>query len=249
MGQKVHPNGFRIGVIRGWKSNWFARRRQYTELIHEDRKIRDLVMQRYQDANIALVEIERGANQVTAAIHTARPGIVIGRGGQKVDELRKDLEALTSKRVRINIQEIRVPELEAVLVARNVADQIQRRVAYRRAIKQAVQRTMQRGAKGVKIITSGRLAGAEMSRTESEREGRVPLHTLRADIDYGFAEAHTTLGRIGVKVWIYKGDILPARRGEQAPTTAVAEAAPVAPAPRGRRPRRPTGGGAPTSGG
>ncbi|MBI4496395.1 MAG: 30S ribosomal protein S3 [Chloroflexi bacterium] len=241
MGQKVHPNGFRIGVIRGWNSNWFARRRQYTELIHEDRRIRDLILKRYPDAGIARVEIDRGANQITAAIHTARPGIVIGRGGQKVDELRTLLEQATQKRVRINIQEIRTPELDATLVARNVADQLQRRVAYRRAMKQAVQRSLQRGAKGVKIICSGRLAGAEMSRTEMEREGRVPLHTLRADIDYGFAEAHTTLGRIGCKVWIYKGDILPERRGEAEPAAAAVEAAP-APAPRreggGRRRER-----------
>src|SRR5688572_21941378 len=160
MGQKVHPNGFRIAVIRGWLSNWFARRGQYRDLIHEDRKIREHIADRFRDANIARVEIERGANQITAAIHTARPGIVIGRGGQKVDELRGYLEEMTKKRVRINIQEIRVPEMESVLVARNVADQIQRRVAYRRAIKQAVQRTMQRGAKGIKIIASGRLAGA-----------------------------------------------------------------------------------------
>lgn len=244
MGQKVHPNGFRIGVIRGWNSNWFARRRQYTEFIHEDRKVRDLIMSRYPDGNIARIEIDRGSNQITAAIYTARPGIVIGRGGQKVDELRTALELDTKKRVRINIQEIRVPELEAVLVARNVADQIQRRVAYRRAIKQAVQRSMQRGAKGIKIICSGRLAGAEMSRTESEREGRVPLHTLRADIDYGFQEAHTTLGRIGVKVWLYKGDILPKRRGDQESTAAVEPVAPAPPpAPRGRRGGR--GGGRP----
>ena len=235
MGQKVHPNGFRIGVIRGWSSNWFARRAQYTEFVHEDRKIRDLIMRRFADGNIARVEIERGSNQVTAAIHTARPGIVIGRGGQKVDELRGALEELTKKRVRINIQEIRVPELEAILVARNVADQLQRRVAYRRAVKQAVQRSMQRGAKGIKIIISGRLGGADMSRTESEREGRVPLHTLRADIDYGLAEAATTLGRIGVKVWLYKGDILPERRDGSETPVVEAPAAPPPPAPRRRR--------------
>ncbi|MCX6024119.1 MAG: 30S ribosomal protein S3 [Chloroflexi bacterium] len=246
MGQKVHPNGFRIAVIRGWQSKWFARRGQYTELVHEDLKIRKLINERYPDAGISRIEIDRGANQATATIVTARPGIVIGRGGQKVDELRGVLEEATGKRVRINIQEVRVPELDAQLVARNVADQIQRRVAYRRAMKQAVARSMQRGAKGIKIISSGRLAGAEMSRTESEREGRVPLHTLRADIDYGFAEAHTSLGRIGVKVWLYKGDILPERRGEGSASTEAAETAPAPPpAPRRDRPpgRGPGGGG------
>lgn len=243
MGQKVHPNGFRIAVIRGWQSKWFAQRRQYRELVHEDRKIRDFINGRYPDASISRVEIDRGANQVTANIVTARPGIVIGRGGQKVDELRQLLETQTGKRVRINIQEVRVPELDATLVAKNVAEQIQRRVAYRRAMKQAVGRTMQRGGRGIKIVCSGRLAGAEMSRTESEREGRVPLHTLRADIDYGFAEAHTTLGRIGVKVWLYKGDVLPERRGEGGSLEAPpAEPMPTPPPPQ-RRERGPGGGG------
>ncbi len=210
MGQKTHPIGFRLGVIKNWQARWCApRRTTYTELLHEDLTIRRTIMSRYPDAGVSKVEIERGANQVTATIFTARPGIVIGRGGQKVDELRQDLEKRTGKRVRINIQEIRVPDLDAYLVARNIADQIQRRVAYRRAIKQAASRSLQRGALGIKILASGRLGGAEMSRKETERHGRVPLHTLRADIDYGFAEARTTLGRIGVKVWIYKGDVLP----------------------------------------
>lgn len=252
MGQKVHPNGFRIAVIRGWQSKWFAQRKQYRELVHEDRKIREFILGRYPDASISRVEIDRGANQVTANIVTARPGIVIGRGGQKVDELRQLLEARTGKRVRINIQEVRVPELDATLVAKSVAEQIQRRVAYRRAMKQAVGRTMQRGGRGIKIICSGRLAGAEMSRTESEREGRVPLHTLRADIDYGFAEAHTTLGRIGVKVWLYKGDVLPERRGEGGSLDAPpAEPAPTPP-PQQRRERSdrgPGGGGRGPGGG
>jgi small subunit ribosomal protein S3 len=213
MGQKVHPTGFRLGIIKTWQARWCApKARQYTLLLHEDLAIRKAITQRYADASVSHVDIERGANQVTATIFTARPGIVIGRQGQKVDETRQYLEKLTSKRVRINIQEIRVPDLDAFLVARNIADQIQRRVAYRRAIKQAVARTLQRGAQGVKVLVSGRLGGSEMSRRELERQGRVPLHTLRADIDYGFTEAHTTLGRIGVKVWIYKGDVLPERQ-------------------------------------
>lgn len=225
MGQKTHPTGFRIGVIKGWQARWCAPNlRLYTTLLHEDLTIRRTITDRYPDAGIARVEIDRGANQVTATIHTARPGIVIGRGGQKVDELRQDIERQTGKRVRINIQEIRVPDLEAALVARNIGDQIQRRVAYRRAIKQAASRVMQRGAQGVKIVASGRLGGAEMSRTESERQGRVPLHTLRADIDYGFAEARTTLGNIGIKVWIYKGDVLPQREARPEPAAAAGEA-------------------------
>ena len=209
MGQKTHPIGFRLAVIKTWQARWCAPTKlQYTTLLHEDFSIRGRILSRYPDAGVARVEIERGANQVTATIHTARPGIVIGRGGQKVDELRQELEKSTGKRVRVNIQEIRSPDLEAILVARNIAEQIQRRVSYRRAMKQAVSRAVQRGALGVRIVCAGRLAGADMSRTESERQGRVPLHTLRADIDYGTAEAHTTLGCIGVKVWIYKGDIL-----------------------------------------
>jgi len=250
VGQKVHPIGFRIGVIRGWQSKWFARKRQYTELVHEDRKIRETIFGRYPDASISRVEIDRGANQVTATIVTARPGIVIGRGGQKVDELRGVLEGVTGgKRVRINISEVRVPELDAQLVAKNVAEQIQRRVAYRRAIKQAIQRTMQRGARGVKIICSGRLAGADMSRTEAEREGRVPLHTLRADIDYGFAEAATTMGRIGCKVWIYKGDILPERRTEALTTGIEATPAEQAAQQQAQRRERSGGPGGPGGGG
>jgi small subunit ribosomal protein S3 len=177
------------------------------------------------DAGISKIEIDRNANQAVVTVHTAKPGIVIGRGGQKVDELRARLEQATGRRVRVNISEIRQPELDAYLVARSVAEQLQRRVAFRRAIKQAVSRTMQRGAKGIKIIVGGRLGGTEMSRRETEMEGRVPLHTLRADIDYGLAEAHTTFGRIGVKVWIYKGEILPepkVTREVEEPTVAVA---------------------------
>jgi len=208
LGQKVHPTGFRVGIIYPWQSQWFAEK-EYKDLLHEDLSIRRTIFEALPEAAISRVEIDRNANLVTVAIHTARPGIVIGRGGGRVEELRAALERLTGKRVRINIHEVRVPELDATLVAKSIAEQIEKRVSHRRAMKQAIARAMQRGALGVKIRVSGRLGGAEMSRRETEMEGRVPLHTLRADIDYGFAEAHTTLGRIGVKVWIYKGDVLP----------------------------------------
>lgn len=216
MGQKVHPIGFRVGIIKDWQAKWFAHKEhRYRELILEDINIRKAIKSKYEEAGIARVEIERGSKEIVITVHTARPGIVIGRGGQRVEELRAHLEKLTGKRCRINIQEIRQPELEAYLVAKNVAEQLERRVAYRRAIRQTISRTMQAGAKGIKITCSGRLGGAEIARTEKAREGRVPLHTLRADIDYDFAEAATTLGRIGVKVWIYKGDILPEPKEEE----------------------------------
>lgn len=215
MGQKVHPHGFRLGVIYPWESRWFAERDGYTERVRLDHELREHICGKdgrggiLPDAGISRVEIDRNANMVTVTVHTAKPGIVIGRGGARVEELRGSLERLTGGRVRVNIQEIRTPELDAYLVARSVADQLERRVAFRRAVKQAVQRTMQRGARGVRISVAGRLGGTEMSRRETETAGRVPRHTLRADIDYGLAEAHTTFGRIGVKAWIYKGDILP----------------------------------------
>ncbi|MCL4459400.1 MAG: 30S ribosomal protein S3 [Chloroflexi bacterium] len=214
MGQKVHPTGFRLGITRSWDAKWYAEK-GYRELLHEDLNIRRMIKQRLADAGISRIEIERSGNQVTVTIHTAKPGIVIGRSGTKVEDLRQHLERLTSKRIRVNIQEIRQPELDAYLTAKSIAEQIQRRVTYKRAMKQAITRAMQRGAKGVKIVVSGRLAGAEMSRREREVEGKVPLHTLRANIDYGFAEALTTFGLIGVKVWIYKGDILPEKKGEE----------------------------------
>jgi small subunit ribosomal protein S3 len=219
VGHKVHPTGFRIGIIYDWQSKWYADR-HYTDLLHEDLSIRRTIMQGLADAGISKVEIDRNANHVVVTVHTAKPGIVIGRGGQKVDELRLTLERLTGRRVRVNIIEIRQPELDAYLVARSVADQLQRRVSFRRALKQSVARTMQRGAKGVKIMVAGRLGGTEMSRRETDMEGRVPLHTLRADIDYGMAEAHTTFGRIGVKAWIYKGDILPEPKAPPPPEEA-----------------------------
>ncbi len=221
MGQKVHPHGFRLGYIYDWNSKWYADK-NYTDLLHEDLSIRRAITKMLPDAGIARVEIERNANQITVSIHTARPGIVIGRGGQRVDELRGNLEKVTGRKVRVNINEVRIPELEAPLVARAVAEQIERRVSHRRAIKQAALRAMQRGAQGVRIKISGRLGGADMSRKDQERQGRVPLHTLKADVDYGTSEAATTLGRIGVKVWIYKGDIILERRAPKAPATVEA---------------------------
>jgi len=214
MGQKVHPFGFRLGIIKGWHARWYDEK-HYTELLHEDIAIRRIIRSKYDEAGVSLVEIERGANEVTVTVHTSRPGIIIGRGGQRVDELRRELERETGKRVRLNIQEIREPELDAYLVAKNIAEQLKKRVAHRRAMKQAISRAMQRGAKGIKIRCAGRLGGAEIARSHKERDGSVPLHTIRADIDYGLAEAHTTMGLIGVKVWIYKGDVMPAAKAEE----------------------------------
>ena len=210
MGQKTHPVGFRLGIVKDWQSKWFATKdADYRTLLQEDLRIRKAILSRYPDAGISRVNIERANQDIIVTVHTARPGIIIGRGGQRIEELRHDLESLTEKRTRLNVQEIRQPEMDAFLIARSVADQLQRRIAYRRAMRQAVARTMQAGAQGIKIICSGRLGGAEISRQEKVMEGRVPLHTLRADIDYALAEAATTMGRIGVKVWVYKGDILP----------------------------------------
>jgi small subunit ribosomal protein S3 len=210
LGHKTHPIGFRLGIIKDWNSRWFAgNAKDYSRQVVEDIRIREVIEKRYADAGISRVEIERSAQDLTVNVHTARPGIVIGRGGQRVDELRKAVvEATGGKRVRLNVLEIRQPELDAYLVARNVADQLERRVMFRRATRQAVMRTMQAGAQGVKVMVSGRLGGAEIARREKVMDGRVPLHTLRADIDYGLAEANTTMGRIGVKVWIYRGEIL-----------------------------------------
>ncbi len=234
MGRKVHPVGFRLGVIRDWQTRWYADK-HYAVFLQEDLKLRKAIQTRYTDAGISLVEIDRQANKVSVTIHTARPGIVIGRGGQRVDEMRGFLEGLIGKKIQLNIQEIHQPELDAFLVARSVADSMERRVAYRRAMKQAMFRTIQAGAKGVRVNCAGRLGGAEIARRQTMHEGRVPLHTIRADIDYGFTEARTTMGRIGVKVWIYKGDILPEAVTEEVPAPAVeaeagapAEAAPVA---------------------
>jgi len=207
LGQKVHPVGFRLGVIRTWESKWYAEK-DYSGLLHEDLKLRDYLKKRLHHAGISKVEIERAASKAKVNIFAARPGIIIGKKGSEVEALKKDLAKVTDKEVFINIQEVRKPEIDAQLVAENVALQLERRVAFRRAMKKAVSQALKFGAEGVKIECSGRLGGAEMSRREWYREGRVPLHTLRADIDYGFAEAKTTYGIIGVKVLVFKGEIL-----------------------------------------
>lgn len=214
MGHKVHPTGFRLGVVKGWQSRWYAER-DYKDLLAEDFMLRKQIQKELANASISRIEIERAAaNQVSVTIHTAKPGIVIGKSGEKVDRLRVVLEAKTKKRVRLNIVEIRQPELDAYLVGRSIAEQLEKRVSFRRAMKQAVQKTMRANAKGIRVIVGGRLGGAEIARSEKEVEGKIPLHTLRADIDYGLTEAHTTFGVIGIKVWIYKGDILPSKRRE-----------------------------------
>ena len=225
MGHKVHPNGFRLGVSRTWNAKWYADR-DYTALLQEDIAIRKLVGQRLANASVSQVEIERGINHVTVTIHTAKPGIVIGKGGANVEALRQQIGKLSSRKVKLEIREIRQPELDAVLVAANIAQQLSRRIAFRKAMKQAIQRTMKAGAKGVKIAVAGRLGGSEMARREWERDGRIPLGTLRADISYGQVHAHTTYGRIGVKVWIYRGDVMPERHAphEAAATVAAAGA-------------------------
>ena len=216
MGQKVNPYGFRLGVTTDWKSRWFATGEQYVDYLIEDWKIRDYLMNKLPNAAISRVEIERTRDRLRIDVHTARPGIVIGRRGAQADELRADLTKMTGNpKVQLNIQEIKQPELDAALISQGVADQLANRVAFRRAMKRAVQNAQKAGALGIRVQCSGRLGGSEMARTEWYREGRVPLHTLRADIDYGFREAKTTYGRIGVKVWIYKGDILPYKHTDE----------------------------------
>ncbi len=209
MGHKVHPNGFRLGVYRNWDARWYASGPEYTKLLQEDLAMRALIMSRLRNASVARIETERSVNQLTVIIHTAKPGIVIGRSGASVDALRDNLERISGKKVRVTIQEIKVPELDAHLLAENVANQLEKRIAFRRAVKQSVMRAMRAGAKGVRIQVSGRLGGGDMSRREWDRDGRVPLHTLRADIDYGQTEAKTTFGQIGVSVWIYRGEFAP----------------------------------------
>jgi len=243
MGRKVHPIGFRLGYIKDWQSKWFAER-NYTELLHEDIMLRKIVAKELENAGVARIEIERSANKVEVTVYTAKPGIVIGKRGAKVDELRAELEKRTGKKVKLNIQEIHQPELEAQLVAESIAEQINKRVSYKRAMKQAVQRAMRLGAQGVKIKCSGRLAGAEMARVAWERDGRVPLHTLRADIDYAQVHAHTTYGRIGVKVWIYKGDVFPDQKEQmQLPQPVVAAVRPSLTVEEEERPQRKGGRG------
>ena len=229
MGQKVHPIGFRLGINKERQARWFADDKAFPKLLQEDLAIRGTIRRRLSDAGVPRVDIERSANQVGVTIHAAKPGIVIGKGGAKVEDLRKSLESATGKKVRITISEIRQPELNATLLAQSVADQLVRRVAFRRAMKQAVGRAMRLGAKGVRVQVAGRLGGSEMSRREWEREGRVPLHTIRADIDYGRAEAHTTFGLIGVKAWVYRGDVAPGGTGAPEPVLPH-PAPPMAPA-------------------
>ena len=206
MGHKVHPYGFRLGVSRTWTAKWYADK-DYTDLLREDISIRDLVSKRLANASVSGVEIERGINHVTVTIHTAKPGIVIGKGGANVETLRQQVGALTKRKVKLEVKEIRQPELDAALVAANISQQLARRIAFKKAMKQAVQRTMKAGAKGVKIAVAGRLGGSEMARREWDKEGRIPLGTLRADISYAQVHALTTYGRIGVKVWIYRGEV------------------------------------------
>ncbi|MBU8908611.1 30S ribosomal protein S3 [Desertibacillus haloalkaliphilus] len=210
MGQKVNPVGLRVGVIRDWESKWYADK-DYADLLHEDIKIREYIEKRLKDASVSKVEIERAANRVNITVSTAKPGMVIGKGGSEVEALRKALNELTGKRVHINIFEIKQADMDAKLVAENIARQLENRISFRRAMKQAIQRTMRAGAKGIKTQVSGRLGGADIARSEEYNEGTVPLHTLRADIDYGTAEADTTYGKLGIKIWIYRGEVLPTK--------------------------------------
>ena len=210
MGQKVSPIGLRIGIIKDWESKWYAGK-DFADLLHEDIAIRKYVTAKLKDAALSKVEIERAANRVNVTVFTAKPGMVIGKGGAEVEVLRQDLAKMTNKKVHININEVKTPELEAILVAEAIAQQLERRVSFRRAMKQAIQRTMRSGAKGIRTMVSGRLGGADIARSESYSEGTVPLHTLRADIDYAHAEADTTFGKLGVKVWIYRGEVLPTK--------------------------------------
>ncbi len=229
MGQKIHPIGFRIGFIKDWESRWYADK-DFAVLLLEDYKIRKYIKSNLYAAGVSRMEIERAANKVKVTIHTAKPGIIIGRGGRGADELRVELEKLTNgKQLHLNVQEIRSPDTDAQLVAESIAQQIEKRISHKRATKQAIMRAMRFGAKGIKIRVAGRLNGAEIARVEGDKQGKIPLHTLRADIDYGFAEAKTTYGHTGIKVWIYKGEILPGTRRAEPPAEEMTE----------RRQRRP----------
>jgi small subunit ribosomal protein S3 len=208
MGQKVHPTGIRLGIIKDWASKWYASSTNYADYLNTDLKVRDFIQKKLAQASVSRIQIERPANNAHITIHTARPGIVIGKKGEDIEALRKELSDMMGSPVHVNIEEIRKPELDAQLVAEGVAQQLERRIMFRRAMKRAVTNTLRLGAQGIRINVAGRLNGAEIARTEWYREGRVPLHTLRADIDYGFAEANTTYGVIGVKVWIFKGEVL-----------------------------------------
>ena len=222
MGQKVNPKGFRIGVIRDWDSRWYANNKDFKNYLYEDYQVRKYVKEKLYSSGVSKVDIERTGGRVKINVFTAKPGIVIGRGGQEVEVLRQELENMTGKKVSVNITEIKRPELDAQLVAESVAASLEKRIAFRRAMKQTVGRTMRMGAGGIKIMCAGRLAGAEIARTEWYAGGKVPLHTLRADIDYGFAEANTAYGKIGIKVWIYKGEVLP-KKAAKPQITAVEE--------------------------
>ncbi len=238
MGQKVHPGGFRIGVITGWRSNWFSER-DFASYLDEDRKVRDYITHRLSHAGLSAINLRKDAQKLTVDIFTARPGIVIGKSGSEVEALRKQLNQITGKAIQVNINEIKRPELDAKLVAQSIAEQLENRVSFRRAMKRALTSAMRSGAQGVKVQCSGRLGGAEMSRSEHYSDGRVPLHTLRADIDYGFHEAKTTFGRIGVKVWINRGEVLPEGVADARGRVDLDTAPPRRP----RRDRRPDGGG------
>ncbi len=216
MGQKVHPIGFRLGIIRSWDSKWYEER-NYAKWLHEDIKLREFVKEKLGQAGISRIEIERAANKVKINVHTARPGIVIGKRGAGIETIKKDVQGLTQNEVFLNVVEVRKAETDAQLVAENIATQLERRIAFRRAMKKSVQTALKFGAKGIRVACAGRLGGAEMARYEWYREGRVPLHTLRADIDYGFAEAKTTYGKIGCKVWIMRGEVLPQSVAARAP--------------------------------
>src|SRR5437899_7356163 len=237
MGHKVHPNGFRLGVYRNWEAKWFAPDKEYKPLLLEDNRLRKMLLARLKNAGIARIETERSSSALTITLHTAKPGVVIGKGGTSVDQLRDELERMTGKRVRVTIQEIKKPELSAQLVAENVAAQLEKRIAFRRAIKQSLMKTMRAGAQGVKIRVKGRLGGSEMARVEWNREGRVPLHTLKADIDFGQTEARTTFGRIGVSAWVYTGNFpteappKPQPAAEEPADTGVPVGAAIAEAP------------------
>ena len=210
MGQKVNPHGLRIGIIKDWDSKWYANKKNFSEFLIEDFKIRKFIKKKLYISGVSRIEIERAANKVKVNVNTAKPGLVIGKGGTGIEELRKEVEKLTQKSVLINITEIKSPELDAQLVAENIASQLEKRISFRRAMKQSMSRAMKLGAKGIKTAVAGRLGGAEIARSEHYHEGTIPLQTLRADIDYGFAESDTTYGKLGVKVWIYKGEVLPA---------------------------------------
>ena len=220
MGQKVNPHGYRVGVFKDWDSRWIAKKDQFADYLVEDDKIRKFLKKKLFEAGISKIEIERAAKTISVSIYTARPGVVIGKGGTGIDAIKADLLKLTGKNVAVNIMEVKKPDIDAQLIAENVASQLERRIAFRRAMKGAIGRAMKAGLKGIKVMCSGRLGGAEIARTEQYHEGSIPLQTIRADIDYGFAEAHTTYGRIGVKVWTYKGEILVNPLKEKAKATA-----------------------------